>query len=138
MSQHGSDLKSRFIPPYDNAMASHTEDAITSATSYDGAMVDLGSTYNGGTPALGMWFVPSSDLAGGTSLQFILLSDADGTDGSEVVELTSRAFTLAAGYEPYCIPIPPHLGKRYVKARVTSVGVHSAGSVTSWVAPING
>lgn len=137
MSQHGSDIKGRMVPPYDGQMVSHTEDAITSATSYDGAMVDLGSAYLGGTPALGMWFVPSSDLAGGTSLQYILLSDADGADGSEVVEVTSRAHTLAAGYEPYCIPIPPTLGKRYVKARVTSVGVHSAGSITSWVGPIN-
>lgn len=137
MSTHGDSLKSRFVPTPDAAATSLDAQAITSATNYDGDMVDLGSAYNGGAPALGMWFVPSSTLAGGTSLQYILLSDADGVAGSEVVELTSRVHTLAAGYEPVCVPIPQNLGKRYVKARVTSLGVHTAGTVTAFVAPLN-
>lgn len=137
MSKHGDSLKSRFVPTPDGATKSLSAQAITTATSYDGSLIDLGSAYNGGTPALGMWFVPSSTLAGGTSLQFILLGDADGTAGSEIAEVTAVAQTLSAGYEPYCIPIPANLGLRYVGARVTSVGVHSAGTVTAWVGPIN-
>lgn len=137
MSKHGDSVKGRFVPTPDGATKSLDAQAITSATSYDGTLIDLGSAYNGGVQALGMWFVPSSTLAGGTSLQFVLLADADGTAGSEVAQITSVAQTLSAGYEPVCIPIPANLGKRYVGARVTSVGVHTAGTVTAWVGPIN-
>lgn len=135
MSQHGSDLKQRYLPPKDAATVSLDAQAITSATTYQGDFVDLGSPYTGSPTKLAMYFVPSSTLAGGTSLTYKLLSDADGSAGSEVTEFTSVTQTLAAGYEPVKIPIPDNLGRQYVAGAVTSVGTHTAGTVTSWVGP---
>jgi hypothetical protein len=131
-SVHGTNLKNIFVPMVDAEALSHDAEAITSATDYDGDFIDLGNANNGSPNGLGLWFIPSSTLAGGTSLQFILLSDADGVAGSEVVEVTSKVVALA-DYAPIFIAIPNNLGKRYIKARVASLGTHSAGSVTSFL-----
>lgn len=129
-SVHGTNLATRQIPNLDASLLSLSAQAITSAGNYDGsALIDLGPNYSGG---LSMFFIPSSTLAGGTSLQFILLADADGAAGSEYAEMTSKAYPLASLPDVYQIAIPA--GLRYVKARTTSLGTFTAGSVTAGIA----
>ena len=136
MPTFGPDIKARFVPPLDAAMISANAVAITTAGDYPGAtLVDLGSTRIGNPGNLGMWFVPSG-LTGGTNVKWTLMSDADGTAGSEVTEFTSRVYTTAE-LEPVCIPLPPLSGRRYWRAQATSTGTYTAGSYTAWIGPIN-
>lgn len=126
---HGVDLLRYNAPPIDESAVVMDAQAITSATDYDGSFYDLGPNYSGGRS---LWFYVGSTLAGGTSITFKLLSDADGVAGSEVVEIASKTFTTAALPRYVQLVIPA--GVRYVKPRATSVGTYTAGSLTAQVA----
>jgi hypothetical protein len=128
-SVHGTNMAVRQIPNLDAATIALSAQAITTAGNYDGSFIDLGPNYAGG---MDLVFIPTSTLAGGTSLQFILLADADGVAGSEYAEMTSKAYSTATLPDVYRIAIPA--GLRYVKPRVTSLGTYTAGTVTAGLA----
>lgn len=125
---HGTHVQNNHLPPVDDSRVSLDEEAITTAGNYDGDFVDLGPNYSGG---LSMFFVFAPTLAGGTSIQPILLADADGVAGSEYAEQTARAIATASLPRFYEIVIPADT--RYVKGRVATLGTYTAGSVTAYV-----
>lgn len=125
----GTDVLHNYAPPVDGEALSADKKLITTAGNYDGDIIDLGAGYNGDRH---LYFQFSDDLAGGTSLQPILMTDADGVAGSPVVEQTGRAIALASLPMFYRMAIPA--GTRYVQPRVASLGTFTAGGYTAWVA----
>ena len=107
--------------------ASYPSSVPTNSSNY--ASIDLGAAIS---PGKKVWanFMPSDDLAGGTSLQYRIYGSSD--NSTFVLVAQSNAIALA-GYAPYRMLVPPDCGYRYFQLQVVSLGTHSAGSVTAWL-----
>lgn len=133
-----------------NEFCDATEITFGAGTEVVGNAVDLGNARDiGAGNSLYLILQVSTAFAGGTSVQFVLASDAQdplAADGSETRHYTSDVFTVAQLTAGFTMSIPLPSGdtaqgedtvgyERFLGMETITVGTQTAGSINAFLSP---